>query len=549
MPLLGWRIRRRSSRRLRVSVVVRLKAPVLACGVLLAFLSVACRRDALTPPSNVTAAMPVPSASFTLGPSPEPTMPQPTVSPTPRPTPTPAYPGTYAGTPTPDPAVPDVAGRPSPDVYLVRPGDTLTGIAWAFGCTVEELVRANGLRNANAIWVGQRLVIPVVPTLTGSALKLVPDSELVYGPAYIHFDLEGFVAGQAGYLASYAEMADGRQLSGAEIVQTVAQRFSVGPRVLLALLELRAGWVTDPDPPADTLTYPLGRVEFRRRGLYGQLEWTAAELNAGYYAWRQDGSATARLTDGQRVAFAPGLNAGTAGVQNYLATVSDGPAWQRALGPDGFPGAYGRLFGNPFAYTVEPFVPSDLVQPEMRLPWPAGDTWYLTGGPHEGWGRGSAWAGLDFVPGDMTGGCSPSREWATAAASGLVVRSQTGEVVVDLDGDGYEQSGWVLTYLHLAADGRVPAGTWVERGQRIGHPSCEGGFADATHVHIARRFNGEWIRAGAGQVPFVLSGWTAHEGQHAYDGRLTKGDDTRTACECMLDGYNGLVSDTDWSEK
>ncbi len=79
--------------------------------------------------------------------------------------------------------------------------------------------------------------------------------------------------------------------------------------------------------------------------------------------------------------------------------------------------------------------------------------------------------------------------------------------------------------------------------QRIGHPSCEGGFADAMHLHIARRFNGEWILAGSGPTPFALSGWTTCEGQGAYDGALTKGDATRTAGECMLDDYNGFVSD------
>jgi hypothetical protein len=36
----------------------------------------------------------------------------------------------------------------------------------------------------------------------------------------------------------------------------------------------------------------------------------------------------------------------------------------------------------------------------------------------------------------------------------------------------------------------------VKTGDRIGHPSCEGGAANATHVHIARRYNGEWIPAG-----------------------------------------------------
>jgi len=209
----------------------------------------------------------------------------------------------------------------------------------------------------------------------------------------------------------------------------------------------------------------------------------------------------------------------------------------------GFLVTYERLFGNPFAYTVDPLVPPDLVQPELRLPWEDGHTWYFTGGPHGGWGNGSGRAALDFVPVERSLGCAPSKEWATAAAPGLVLRSENGEVWMDLDGDGFEQSGWVLLYLHIYAEERVEPGTTLQRGQRIGHPSCEGGFADATHLHFARRYNGEWVPAGSGPVPMVLSGWTAHEDVMPYDGTLTHGDEVRVAYECWDDDFNGLVSD------
>jgi LasA protease len=47
----------------------------------------------------------------------------------------------------------------------------------------------------------------------------------------------------AGYLSAYSEMVDEEVLSGAEIVRRVAYDTSVNPRLLLALLEYRAGWV------------------------------------------------------------------------------------------------------------------------------------------------------------------------------------------------------------------------------------------------------------------------------------------------------------------
>jgi hypothetical protein len=96
-------------------------------------------------------------------------------------------------------------------------------------------------------------------------------------------------------------------------------------------------------------------------------------------------------------------------------------------------------------------------------------------------------------------------------------------VVIDLDGDGYEQTGWSLFYLHMYHEGRVAAGTWVNVGDHIGHPSCEGGRSTGTHMHIARKFNGEWIPADS-PLPFNLDGWVAHEGDAPYFGSLTKGD-------------------------
>jgi LysM repeat protein len=45
-------------------------------------------------------------------------------------------------------------------VYIVKPGDYVHHIAVQFGVSVEAIVAANGLQNANFLMVGQRLVIP-----------------------------------------------------------------------------------------------------------------------------------------------------------------------------------------------------------------------------------------------------------------------------------------------------------------------------------------------------------------------------------------------------
>lgn len=52
------------------------------------------------------------------------------------------------------------APSPEPGVHIVRQGETLASIASMYGITVDAIARANGIVNANYIYVGQRLTIP-----------------------------------------------------------------------------------------------------------------------------------------------------------------------------------------------------------------------------------------------------------------------------------------------------------------------------------------------------------------------------------------------------
>ncbi len=468
--------------------------------------------------------------------------------------PTSAAPGLPTRTPRP---TQDVSVSPTPDAprqsaldrtvveqYTVVRGDTLNEIGERYGVTASALAAANGIALADTLFVGQVLQIPLPDQTTfGPSLKLLPDSEFVFGPGTVDFNIDGYIRAQGGYLATYTEeiaavYLDGampRTLTGSEIVRLVATRYSVSPQLLLAVLEHQSGWVTDPTPDGNTLTYPLRRVEVNREGLHRQLSWAANQLNFGYYAWRF-GYLVSFVFEGNGLRLIdPGLNAGTVGVHNYFAKVSGVSEWTRDVSPSGFALTYARLFGNPFRFAVEPLLPTGLTQPELALPFEPGKVWAFTGGPHGAWDGGSAWAALDFAPPALAEGCVASDEWVVASAPGVVVRSEYGAVVIDLDGDGFEGTGWNLFYMHLETRERVPVGTSVTTGDRLGHPSCEGGVSNGTHVHIARKYNGEWLNA-AGRLPFVLDGWVAQELPKEYDGYLVRGEVVLEACDCRAAG-------------
>jgi hypothetical protein len=266
-----------------------------------------------------------------------------------------------------------------------------------------------------------------------------------------------------------------------------------------------------------------------REGLYHQLAWAAAEFNRGYYLWRTGAVGTWVLNDGSVVPIDPTINAGTAGVESLFAVLDDRADWDNDVTAFGFFQTYFLLFGNPFDMAIEPLIPPGLTQPHLELPFERGATWAFTGGPHAAWDVGSAWAALDFAPPDIMG-CAVSEQWVTAVASGFIVRAADGEVIQDLDGDGYEQTGWDVLYMHVFSQDRVQAGSYAYAGDRIGHPSCEGGIANAAHLHIARKYNGEWISAD-GRLPFVLGGWTSSGSGVEYDGYLRRGSSTLEAAE------------------
>lgn len=455
---------------------------------------------------------------------------------------------TLRPTPTPDPI------RPLPDLrnwnitYRVQAKDDLMTIARQYTVGVQQILDANGRDYSNTLKEGQTLIIPS-PMLEspGPNLKILPDSELVNGPSTATQRSFNQSISPQSQLIDYVEEIHGEILDGPTILQRVAEKYSINPNVLLALFEFQCNQSEDKEC-LDGNLYPLGWFEPGKEGLLNQLSCLADELNGGFYRWREGWAGPFVFPDGRNVPPGPGINAGTAALQYVFSFLYPVEEWREVVGENGFYPFYLSHVGDPFESAIEPIVPQDLSQPTLYLPFEEGVSWSFTGGPHSAIGNWAAWAALDFSPSMSAPGCEPSDEWVVAAADGMVTRTYWAQVVQDISGDGLEQTGWSLLYLHIATRDRVQAGTYLHKGDPIGHPSCEGGFSTGTHLHLARKYNGVWISAD-GDLPFNMEGWIPHSTGSPYDGTLNRGGTELHACawwrSCSIASNQGFNKLTD----
>ena len=427
--------------------------------------------------------------------------------------------------------------------YVVQSGDTLPALAARFNQTTDAILKANPALAVfqSTLPPGRAINIPAsYAPLLGSAFQILPDSAVVYAedPGDLAAQLQNF----DGWLAHRHEPAysarDGswdEARPSWDLINEVALQYSVNPRVLLALLEYRSGLLRSADAPEGAARNPLRLPPDTRTGIANQLEWAAAQLNEGYYAWRAGTQVELRLLDGTVQRIDPWQNAGTVALLQLFSQLEQPAEFAQSIGPQGFAATYQQLFGDAFGSALL-LQPANLRQPAFTLPFQAGVIWSFTGGPHPVWGSSLPWAAIDFAPPALAGTCGESNEPVTAIAPGVIVRNGYATALLDTDGDNNEHTGWVIFYFHLRSDSIPAVGTRLLAGDALGVASCEGGRSTGTHVHVARKFNGEWMAADSA-VPFNLGGWQAVSDGTAYKGRLSFALPAREvrACPCVSD--------------
>ena len=409
--------------------------------------------------------------------------------------------------------------------YSVQSGDTLSVVAARFGIDPNLIQSSTAVSAHGLLPIGLVLGIPRSTDPLPNSKHLLNDSEVVNAPCAHDFDLSGYIANADGWLNIYHQQVNTQDLSGAEIVQLVAENTSVNPRFLLAFIEYRSGGVLGFFGNVDN-PYPLEMETPNYKGLYLELSLAAKLINIGYYGWRQGNQLDLPFQDGSSGRIDPQLNPGSVGVQYLFARLYPQLKWEDALyGPQGFLETYHSMFGdaNPCSAENAVMFSDNVEQPELELPFAAGEPWALTGGLHNDWNTGTPMGALDFAPITGEKACSVSSAWVRASADGIVSRVGDGVLTLSLVDENADPTGWELLYMHIAQKDRIPQGTLVHTDAPLGHPSCEGGSATGTHVHIARLYHGEWIGAGD-PFPFVLSGWMAMPGEKPFLSSLIKGE-------------------------
>ncbi len=221
------------------------------------------------------------------------------------------------------------ASQNAPILYYAQSGDSLDVLALRFGVSVNDISSPDLLPDGGFLPEGQLLLIPSTLTDVSLNLRLFPDSKVINSPSAINFDLAGFIQQAGGKLATYYESVNGHgYLTGSDIVQVVAQEYSIHPRLLLALLEYQSGWVYGYPTTYNQEEYPMGFVRSGQDSLYKQLILAAGALGTGYYGWREGTLLALNFPDGTRLRLAPELNCGTVAWMYFFSRVKNFNAWK-----------------------------------------------------------------------------------------------------------------------------------------------------------------------------------------------------------------------------
>ncbi len=127
-----------------------------------------------------------------------------------------SFPTELIDPPTPDltslPPLPSPTSTPeisvvntAPILYYAQAADTLRVVAVRFGVKPTEISSPEPIPETTFINPGQLLIIPRRLSNTTSSQHILPDSEVVFSPSAVNFNVQDFADQAGGYLKSFDE--------------------------------------------------------------------------------------------------------------------------------------------------------------------------------------------------------------------------------------------------------------------------------------------------------------------------------------------------------
>jgi LasA protease len=323
--------------------------------------------------------------------------------------------------------------------------------------------------------------------------RWIEDSEFVYGPALLDFDLRAYLAASAPHLLPHAEA-----------MSHWAGYYSISPKLLLALLEMQSSvWSVATSAAMANPTAGLAAgSEFNE-----QIRTLLMGLTVDFYAFRE--ASGGRSTAMNAATFAL-LNAFRAVAPNGLSAAEADDLRRRFLD------ASVRLFPMPVhgaALTTD----VDRIGPPaafMQLPWKHNQAWFFNGVHTQTGSDPGVMNSIDFARSfQLDWGANTSTDYVVAAHAGTVTVFSTCNLRVT------SPNGWATNYYHLS-NVVVSSGTQVNANDTIGvyanAPSqalCQGGQSTRPHLHFSLFQNGVFAPLDGAQ----LGGYLVHAGRFSYD--------------------------------
>jgi len=330
----------------------------------------------------------------------------------------------------------------------------------------------------------------------GYSARWIEDAAFVYGPDLLTFDVRQYLAGAAPHLVQYAE-----------VISHWSGYYSISPKLLLTILELRSGAISK-GPNPDSLANPSAGL-VPGADFETQVRNLLNALFDHFYAYRRLAQPSG---DGA-------INAATFALLNLFRGTAAPAAFAVSVDPlrGDFLTTFSRLFPDTRGEVLTPadahanaIPPPDLLQ----LPWKNGTSWYF-GGVHTttGQNNGSPMSSLDFASGGQSWGDDTSGDFVVAAHAGTVTVFSSCNVRVT------SPTGWATNYYHLS-NVAVANGSQVQANQTLAvyanslnQALCNGGSSSGPHVHFSLLNNGAFSALDG----VALSGYVVHPGRFSYD--------------------------------